>query len=195
MNSPVRPRRSILFIALTAEERGLLGAYHFAAHPTVPREALVANLNTDMPMALFPVAGLTLFGAEHTTLGDSARKALATQGMVEVPDSSPEEVAFVRSDQYPFVRAGVPAIFVVAGQSSTDPAVDAAAVFKDFLQRHYHMPSDSTALPIHWPSLARQASVNAALALAIANDDARPEWLPGDFFGRTFGRPAQAGGG
>jgi len=194
-DSPARPRRSILFIALTAEERGLLGSYHFAEHPTVPREALVANINTDMPEALFPVAGMILLGAPHTTLADPARKALAAEGLVEVPDPTPEEVSFVRSDQYPFIRAGIPAIVVRPGAMSSDPAVDARAVQRQFRLNDYHMPSDTTALPIHWPSLAKQAQVTARLARLVADADARPAWLPGDFFGKTFGSARRADGG
>ena len=183
----LRPRRSILFVALTAEERGLLGAYHFAAHPTVARDALVANINNDMPMALFPIGGLTMHGAQHSTLGATARAVLAAEGLADLPDPTPEEVVFVRSDQYPFVRAGIPALFIVTGAMSTDPTIDATAVRRKFLLQDYHAPSDSTALPIHWPSLARIAAVNVALARAIADADDRPQWLPGDFFGTTFG--------
>ncbi len=192
--SPVRPRRSVLFIGLTAEERGLLGAYHFTAFPTVPRAAIVANINTDMPEALFPVAGMILLGEAHSTLGETARAALAAEGLIEVPDPTPEEVSFVRSDQYPFIRAGIPAIVVRPGALSSDPAVDAKSVQRDFRLNHYHLPSDSVALPIHWPSVAQNAEVVARLALAVANADARPEWLPGDFFGATFGRLPRAGG-
>lgn len=190
--SPVKPRRSVLFVALTAEERGLLGAYRFVARPTVPREAIVANVNTDMPSAIYPLAGVTLYGAAHSTLGDTAREALAAEGFVETPDPAPEEVTFIRSDQYPFVRAGIPAIYPDVGALSSDPSVDAAAALRQFLLTHYHMPSDSAALPIHWPSLARLARFEARLALAIANGDARPAWLPGDFFGATFGKPRPA---
>lgn len=192
--SPVKPRRSILFAALTAEERGLLGAYRFTAQPTVPRAAIVANVNTDMPSAIYPLAGVTLYGAAHSSLGDTARSALAAEGFVETPDPAPEEVTFVRSDQYPFVRAGIPAIYPDVGALSTDPSVDAAAELRRFLLEHYHMPSDSPALPIHWPSLARLARFEVRLGLAIANADARPAWLPGDFFGETFGKgpPAAA---
>jgi hypothetical protein len=186
-DSAVRPRRSVLFVALTAEERGLLGAYHFAAHPTMPREALVANINNDMPMALFPIGGLTIHGAQHSTLGATARAVLAAEGLADLPDPTPEEVVFVRSDQYPFVRAGIPALFIVTGAMSTDPTVDATAVRRSFLLHDYHAPSDSTALPIHWPSLARIAAVNVALVRAIADAHERPQWLPGDFFGTTFG--------
>lgn len=192
--SAERPRRSILFIALTAEERGLLGSYHFAEHPTVPREALVANINTDMPEALFPVGGMILLGAPHTTLGATARAALAAEGLVEVPDPTPEEVSFVRSDQYPFIRSGIPAIVVRPGAVSSDPAVDARAVQRQFRLNHYHMPSDTIALPIHWLSLAKQTQVTARLTRLVADADARPEWLPGDFFGKTFGPARHADG-
>ncbi len=189
--SRIAPRRSLLFVAVTAEERGLLGSDHFARNPSVPGGRLVANVNTDMPVALYPVAGLTLYGAEHTTLGPVARAALAAEGLVEAPDEMPEEVIFVRSDQYSFVRQGIPAIYVDTGAMSSDPLVDAAALRRQFLLRDYHMPSDEITLPIHWPSLARHARVNARLGLAIANDDGRPAWLPGDFFGETFGRREQ----
>ena len=191
--SAVRPRRSILVVAVTAEERGLLGSDHFARQPTVPRAALVANLNTDMPDALYPVSGMTLFGADHSTLGAQARAALAAEGVVEVPDATPQEVYFVRSDQYSFVRQGIPAIMVDTGALTSAAGVDAAAVTRRFMLEHYHMPSDSTALPIDWPSLARLARVNARLTLAVANDAARPRWLPGDFFGEKFGRAQSAG--
>ena len=158
----------------------------------MPRQAIVANVNTDMPSAIYPLAGVTLYGAAHSTLGDTARKALAAEGFVETPDPAPEEVTFIRSDQYPFVRAGIPAIYPDVGALSSDPAVDAAAALRQFLLTHYHMPSDSISLPIDWPSLARLARFEARLVLAIANADARPAWLPGDFFGETFGNPRPA---
>lgn len=193
-DSANRPRRSILVVAVTAEERGLLGSDHFARQPTVPRDALVANINTDMPVALYPVSGMTLYGADHSTLGAVARAALAAEGLAEVPDATPEEVYFVRSDQYSFVRQGIPAIMVDTGEVSSDAGIDAAAVMRQFMLRDYHMPSDSTALPIHWPSLARLTRVNVNLTRAIADADARPQWHPGDFFGTIFGHTPPGGG-
>lgn len=187
-----RPKRSIIFLAVTAEERGLLGSKHFAMYPTVAKDAIVANVNMDMPMALFPMSGFTVYGAEHSSLGEVARRALAAEGIAMMPDPDPAEVTFVRSDQYSFVREGIPALYVDAGAKSSDPAVDPDAVFRQFLLRDYHMPSDQADLPIHWPTLASLARVNARIGLAIANDPKRPAWLPGDFFGETFGasRPA-----
>jgi hypothetical protein len=186
--SRVRPKRSIVFLAVTAEERGLLGSRHFAMFPTIPREAIVANVNMDMPVALFPMAGFTAFGAEHSTLGEVARRALAAEKMAMLPDPDPAEVFFSRSDQYSFVREGIPALYLDSAAKSSDPAVDADAVTKQFLLRDYHMPSDEADLPIDWPSLAKLARVNARIGLEVANDRKRPQWLEGDFFGETFGK-------
>jgi len=186
-----RPRRSILFVAVTAEERGLLGSKHFATNPTVPKDALVANVNMDMPVLLYPTGGFTAFGAEHSTLGEVARAAIEAEGLQMVPDRFPEEVLFVRSDQYSFVREGIPALYLDDGQLASDPAIDAPAIFKAHLLRDYHMPSDDMDLPIHWESFAKLARVNTRIGLAIANDPERPSWLPGDFFGETFGRKTE----
>jgi len=184
-----RPKRSIIFLAVTAEERGLIGSDWFAQRPTVPKASLVANVNMDMPVMMWPVAGFTAFGAEHSTLGAVAAKAVAAEGLRLEPDSQPEEVIFVRSDQYSFVRQGIPAIYLDNGMSSTDPTIDVAARTKAFLRTQYHMPSDEKSLPIHYPSLARLARVNAEIGRLVGNDPARPTWLPGDFFGQVFGTP------
>jgi len=187
-----RPKRSILFVAVTAEERGLLGSKKFASNPTVPREAIVANVNMDMPVLIYPSAGFTAFGAEHSTLGEVARRAMEAEGLQMAPDIAPEEVRFVRSDQYSFVREGIPAIYLDDGQLSSDPAVDAQALFKEHMLRDYHMPSDDMDLPMHWESFADLARVNARIGRAIADDPRRPEWLSGDFFGETYGKKRKA---
>jgi Zn-dependent M28 family amino/carboxypeptidase len=146
----------------------------------------------DMPVTLFPMSGFTAFGAEHSTLGEVASGALAAEKMAMLPDPDPAEVFFVRSDQYSFVREGIPALYLDSAERSSDPAVDATALTRQFLIRDYHMPSDEVDLPIHWPTLATLARVNARIGLAVANDPKRPAWLPGDFFGETFGRKRMA---
>jgi Zn-dependent M28 family amino/carboxypeptidase len=185
-----RPRlkRSILFIAVTAEEKGLLGSKYYAMNPTVPKDALVANINMDMPVLLYETAGFTAFGAEHSTLGEVARRASEAEGLILVPDKTPDEVLFVRSDQYSFVEEGVPSIYLDDAKVAADPAIDAEEIFREHLKRDYHAPSDDMRLPIHWESFARLARVNARIGREIANARGRPEWLPGDFFGETFGR-------
>jgi len=183
-----RPKRSILFLAVTAEENGLLGSKWFARNPTVPKGAIVANVNMDMPVMLYPAGGITAFGAEHSTLGEVARRATEAEGLQLVPDQVPDEVLFVRSDQYAFVREGIPALYIDDANLSTDPSVDPDTVFRDHMRVNYHMPTDDMSLPIHWPSMATLARINARIGIAVANDPQRPSWLPGDFFGETFGK-------
>jgi len=180
------PKRSVLFVALTAEERGLLGSDVFARQPTVPRAALVADVNMDMPVALGPVADWVAFGGEHSTLGPVAARAARAEGYLLSPDPEPEEIVFVRSDQYMFVRQGIPAIYMSSGNRSKDPAIDLAKRTDDFRRNHYHQPSDDTSLPIDYPSLAGLARVNLRIVREVANADARPRWNPGDFFGERF---------
>jgi hypothetical protein len=188
-SSPVKPRRSVIFLAVTAEESGLQGADYFVQHPTVPREAIVGNINIDMPVALAPLADVTAFGAENSTLGAAVERAAAAEGVAVTPDSKPEEVIFVRSDQYAFVRAGIPALYIDEGMRSTDPAQDQAARVAAFLKERYHQPGDDLSQAIDWPSLAMLARLNARVIADVANDDARPSWHEGNFFGETFAAP------
>jgi Zn-dependent M28 family amino/carboxypeptidase len=184
---PKRPQRSMLFIALTAEEKGLLGSFHFAAQPTVPAASIVANVNMDMPLLLTDVTDVIPVGIEHSSLESVAVRAVTEAGLTLTPDPFPEEVVFVRSDQYPFVRQGVPSIYLNAGVKPRDGS-DGNRLVTDFLSHHYHLPSDDLGGPIHWLSAARLAYVNYRIGLLIGNDPARPAWKPGDFFGQQFGR-------
>jgi len=181
-------RRSILLVAVTAEERGLLGSDYFAHYPTVPTESMVANINLDMPLFLFPVADIIAFGAEHSSLEATVEAAISAEGFTLTPDPMPEENIFRRSDQYSFVRKGVPAAFLVPGYTSTDASVDGQAVVVDHRKHHYHRPSDDLSRPVDWDSAVRFARANARIGYAIANDDARPTWNEGDFFGEKFAR-------
>ena len=179
---------AILFLAVTAEERGLLGSRHFALRPTVPRGSIVAVVNLDMPVALYPAAGYTIIGAEHSSLGDVARRALEAEGLRALSNQAPERGLFAFTDQYSFVREGIPALYLHDGPVSADPAIDANRVFDEYLGRHYHQPSDQMDLPIDWVSLARLARVHARICRDIANARERPMWLPGDFYGERYGR-------
>ena len=176
----------MLFVAVTAEERGLLGAEYFATRPTVSGP-LVANINMDMPVFLADVSDVVPIGIEHSSLEDEVRAAAEALGIGLTPDPKPEEVVFVRSDQYAFVRQGIPAVYLDAGIKARSPDVDALALYEDFLTGHYHQPSDEASLPIHDPSAARLARLNAAIGRRVGDADARPRWKEGDFFGRTFG--------
>jgi Zn-dependent M28 family amino/carboxypeptidase len=182
-----RPRRTLLFLAVTGEERGLLGSQHFAFHPPPGIGRMVADVNLDMPLFLYPVADVVAFGAEHSSLEGPAERAAKAAGFALSPDPIPDEVIFVRSDQYSFVERGIPAVYFMPGFGSLDPQVDGGAAFRGFLAEHYHQPSDETTLPVDWPSALRFLQANVVLARAIADDDAAPAWKAGDFFGTKFG--------
>jgi hypothetical protein len=179
-------KRSFVFVALTAEEKGLLGAYHFADQPTVEKDSIVANVNMDMPVIIGDVTDVIPIGIEHSTLGDVTERAVVNAGVTLTPDPAPEEVVFVRSDQYPFVRAGVPAVYLKGGIMLRDGS-DGEALMRDFRANRYHLPNDDLEQPLFWPAAARMAYVNYHIGSLIANDEERPQWLPDSFFGQTFG--------
>ena len=176
-------------MVVTAEEKGLLGADYFVHNPTTMSvENIVANVNLDMPLFLYPVADVIAFGEQHSSLSGPVAKGARAAGFEVTPDPMPEEVLFIRSDQYPFVQKGIPAVFFVPGMKSTDPNVDGQAIFMDFLTNHYHTPSDDLSRPVHWESAEKFALANFVLGMEIANDWERPTWNEGDFFGVKFGR-------
>jgi hypothetical protein len=185
---PEPPRRSILFIALTGEERGLVGSDYYAHYPTVPSDSIVANVNLDMPLLLYPLADVIAFGAEHSSLEQTIDEVVASEGFELAPDPIPEQVLFIRSDQYSFVKKGVPSVFLVPGFTSTDPAIDGGALFNAHLKTHYHQPSDDLSRPIDWDSALRFARANVRIGYAVAEEDERPAWNDGDFFGDKFGQ-------
>ncbi|MCH9694831.1 MAG: M28 family peptidase [Gammaproteobacteria bacterium] len=180
------PRRSVLFIALTAEESGLLGSDFFVNNPTVPIDSIVANINLDMPLFLYPVADLVAFGSQHSSLHSAVEEAAAAEGFVFSPDPLPEENLFVRSDQYSFVRKGVPAVYLIPGFTSSNDDIDGEALFRDHIENHYHEPSDDLTRPVDWDSALRFARAHTRLGYIVANLGERPTWNEGDFFASRF---------
>ena len=185
---PEPPKRSIVFIALTGEERGLVGSEYYAHYPTVPSDAIVANVNLDMPLLLFPLSDIIAFGAEHSSLERVIEEAIAEEGFALTPDPMPEEVIFIRSDQYSFVKQGVPSVFLVPGFTAADADIEGEKLWREFLQTHYHQPSDDLTRPVDWPSAVRFARANVRIGYAVAEDEDRPAWNEGDFFGEKFGK-------
>ena len=181
------PRRSILFVAVTAEEKGLVGSEYFAANPTVPKGAIVADVNLDMPILTYDFVDLVAYGADRSTLGKLVEAAAAAEGVKLVPDPTPEEASFVRSDHYSFVKAGIPAVSLDLG-----PGGPGAAATKEFLDKHYHQPSDEVGL-IDWKQGLRFVGLNYAIARAIADADQKPVWNKGDFFGTLYKGPLAQG--
>lgn len=182
-----RPRRSILFAAYTAEERGLRGSDYLARHPPVPIEAVVANLNIDMPYLGFPIRDVEGYGAAHSTLEDALLVAARENGLSVSPDPRPELVRLIRSDQYSFVRQGIPGMNLKPGSQSSDPSIDGAAELRGFLEKHYHQPGDDASLPFSPEAAEAFAQTAITLARVVANAAERPQWRPADFFGQRFG--------
>lgn len=178
------PRRSILFLAVTAEEKGLVGADYFANRPTVPIGRIVGNVNLDMPLLTYPFEDMTVYGANRSTLGPIVAAAAGSVGVPMSPDPAPEMGLFVRSDHYRFVQQGVPSVFLWPGQKGAGKAA-----WADFFANRYHRPSDDLTQPIDWEQAVRFVTVNYTIARAIADDDQRPVWNKGDFFGTLYRGP------
>jgi len=184
---PTPPKRSILFVALTGEERGLLGADYFVNFPTVDGE-LVANVNLDTPLLTFEFADVIAFGAEHSTMGVSVEQAVTNAKMKLTADPWPELNLFTRSDHYAFVRKGIPAVFLVSGIESRTDGIDGSTVLQTFLSTHYHRPSDDMNQPFVWPAAEKFTRVNFEIGLILANQAVKPAWYSDSYFGKTFGR-------
>ena len=178
---PDRPRRSILFVAVTGEEKGLLGSKFFAGHPTVKSANIVGNINVDMFLPLFPLQALTVYGLDESDLGEMCRTVGSEQGIRIVGDRAPERNLFVRSDQYNFVRQGVPALFF---HFDAEPGTPEFKTLTEWIRVRYHAPSDDTAQPVDKPAAARFDRYVMALAERVANRDQRPQWKGSSFFKR-----------
>ncbi|MGQ0800246.1 MAG: M28 family peptidase [Pseudomarimonas sp.] len=188
-----RTARSQLFVAVTAEEKGLLGSDHFARNPGVAGR-LVANLNMDMPVILTAHSDAITIGMEHSSLNAEVQGAAAELGITITADPFPEEVSFIRSDQFSFVRRGIPALSVKGGITSTVAGVDARQQLVDFRRQHYHQPSDGIGpgeigASIHYPTAARLATLNLRMGQRIGAAAKAPVWNTGNFFGERFAAP------
>jgi Zn-dependent M28 family amino/carboxypeptidase len=181
----VRPKRSILFVALTAEEDGLLGSGYIARYPVVGTGKVVADVNLDMPILLYDFQDVVAFGAEHSTMGEIVERAGAKMGVTLSPDPMPEEHLFERSDHYSFVKQGVPSVFLVTGFKN-----GGEKAFKDFLATNYHKPSDQVTLPFNWQAGAKFAKINYMIAREIADSPQAPRWYEGNAFADRYAKDA-----
>ncbi len=175
-------RRSLLFIAVTGEEEGLLGSDYYANNPTVPLSQIVANVNMDEVSFLYDFKDIVPLGAEHSSLGAVADDVAHHMGLTVSPDPAPEEVYFVRSDQYSFVEQGVPSIYIGEGYQAVDPKLDGQKMQRDWETTRYHMPSDDMAQPLDFNALVKCTRVDLAVGYEIAQQTGRPHWNKGDFF-------------
>ncbi|MGB9029692.1 MAG: M20/M25/M40 family metallo-hydrolase, partial [Acidobacteriaceae bacterium] len=177
----IRPRRSVLFVIFTAEEKGLLGSRYFAGHPTVPESAIKADLNLDMFMPLFALRKLHVQGLEQSTLADDAQRVGAAHHVVVAGDPEPDRNSFTRTDQYSFVQAGVPALAMKFGWEPGSPEYH---MWRAWLRDRYHSTQDDLSQPVDLVAAAQFNSFFADLARAVANDSATPHYLDTSFFRR-----------
>jgi Zn-dependent M28 family amino/carboxypeptidase len=179
--SGVKPARSLLFVAVTGEEKGELGSRYFAAHPTVPPASMVANVNTDMFLPLFPLKTLMVLGLDESDLGQDVRATAKALGLAIQADPEPQRNRFVRSDQYSFIKVGIPALAMKVGYEANTPE---AAIAAKWIAERYHAPSDDLSQPIDLSAAGKYVNVVRDLAVRIANRADRPRWNDASFFKR-----------
>jgi Zn-dependent M28 family amino/carboxypeptidase len=180
-----KPKRSMLFVFVTAEEKGLLGSRYFALRPSVPKRSIVANLNFDMALPIFPLKSVVALGAEESSLGAVAAEVGQSLGLPLVPDPFPDRNSFVRSDQYSFIREGVPALAFKFGFAAGTPE---AEIERAWRSTRYHAPSDDLSQPVERLDAVRLHDFVAELGWRVANAPQRPEW-GGQSFLRRFAKP------
>lgn len=177
--NPNRPRRSVVFAAVTGEEKGLLGADYLSRFPVKGKVVSVVNL--DMPILTYDFSDVVAFGAEHSTLGPIVQAATARDNVSLSADPLPEEGLFTRSDHYRFVQRGIPSVFLMTGFAG-----EGEKAFRGFLSTHYHRVSDDLNLPFNWQAAAKFARINMLIATEIANAPETPKWYSDSFFGKVF---------
>jgi len=180
------PRRSILFVAVSAEEKGLLGSRYFAAHPTRHAGTMVADINMDMFLPLYPLKRLVAYGAEESSLGEDARVVCAQLGIELAPDPLPDHLIFVRSDQYSFIRKGIPSLMPAM---SPRPGTAETEMYESWFSNRYHAQADDLSQPV---DLAGAEAFNAFLVRLItraADAPSRPSWHKDSFFARFVETP------
>src|SRR5262245_39337928 len=179
-DSNAKPKRSILFLAVTAEEKGLLGSQYYASHPTV-QGPIVADLNMDMYLPLFPLKYLEVQGLGDSTLGDEITEVCQESGVTVQADKQPDHVRFIRSDQYSFIKKGVPSLAFKFGWL---PGTPEERLFNNWYKDRYHGPADDTSQPVDKAAAAQFNDILGKLALRVADAATRPTWKPASFFRR-----------
>jgi hypothetical protein len=178
-------KRTIVFLSVTAEEKGLVGSDYFVRHRPRGLENIVADVNLDMPVLTYAFSDVVAFGGDRSTLGPVIARAARGAGVVTSPDPIPEQTIFTRSDHFRFVEAGVPSVFLWPGLKGDG----ARAAFEDFMKNRYHQEGDEVDAGIMWDQAVRFVDINYAMAREIADAPTRPVWNKGDYFGTAFKGP------
>ncbi len=180
---PAKPRRSILFLAVTGEEEGLLGSDAFAHNPTVPISQIVADVNMDEIGVFYDYRDIVALGAEHSSIGKIVGDVANRMGLEVTPDPAPEESYFVRSDQYSLIKQGVPALAIDIGYKTMDSKLDGKKICDNWEKNYYHSPQDDMKQPyLDFNAAAKSVRLNLAIGYEIAQQTERPQWNKGDFF-------------
>lgn len=178
-----RPRRSILFAAVTAEEQGLLGSQYYAAHPLVPLSRTAASINFDSINVWGRTENIVPLGAERSSIEPLVARVGEEMDMMLSPDAFPEKGYFFRSDQFSLVKVGVPAVYLSRGHRYIGkPENWGEELAKEYTARHYHQPSDEFDPSWSFEGAAQMMQFAFRTALYLANADAMREWKPGDAF-------------
>ena len=185
--SGVKTKRSVVFVAVTAEEKGLLGSRYFAARPAVPFKQIVADLNLDMFLPLYALKVIEVQGFAESSLGESVREAAKTQGVEVQTDREPEQNRFIRSDQYSFIRKGIPSLAFKFGYEFGSPE---ETIRRNWVRDVYHKPSDDAKQTVNLEAAAAFDRVIMTLLQRVANDTKRPTWNADSFFKR-FATPGR----
>ncbi len=180
-SSKVKLKRSVVFLTVAAEEKGELGSKYFAAHPTVPRKDIVADINLDMFLPLYALKVIEVQGLTESSLGEQVRIAAEGLGVKVQPDQEPEQNRFIRSDQYSFIKEGIPSLAFKFGYEKGSPD---EATRRKWVADIYHKPSDDLNQPVDKEAAAKFDRVIATLLERVANDPARPSWNQDSFFKR-----------
>ncbi len=173
--------RSLLFAVYTGEEKGLLGSDYFVSHLTVPKEKIVANINLDYIRPIFPLTILTTLGLEESTLGKTAVEVAKPLGIRIQTDNEPERGLFRRSDQYNFIRNGVPGIAFIFGYEKGSKE---EAIYRAWYRERYHKPQDDLQQPVDFAAAVKFHQFFSAMAEAVADAPERPTWSPSSQYGR-----------
>lgn len=178
---PDRLRRSVLFLFVIGEEKGLLGSKYFAARPTVDIKSIVADINIDMFLPIVPLKTLRILGLDESDLGTRAKEIAQTMKIQPQADPEPLRNSFIRSDQYSFIRHGVPAVKMDVG---FEPGSPEQKTFKDWLTHRYHAPSDDVNQPVDLQAAGLYEQLVYRLLVDVAHEDERPQWKADSFFRR-----------
>jgi Zn-dependent M28 family amino/carboxypeptidase len=178
-----RPRRSLLFLSVTAEEMGLLGARHYAANPLYPLARTVANVNLDGANHLAPTRDIEVIGWGATTIEDTAAEVARALGRTLTPDTQPEKGSYYRSDHFEFAKAGVPAFYSKAGRQPIDRPADYIDQKRaEYVSRHYHKVSDEVTTDWDFSATAQDSDFLFELSRRLGDADDWPRWREGSEF-------------